>query len=53
MRYAAQVMDFNESYLTLDWSGRQSICGLGKRIAKLSEKELDFVIEGLNEIIGS
>ena len=26
---------------------------LGKRIAKLSEKELDLVIEGLNEIIGS
>jgi mRNA interferase MazF len=26
---------------------------LGKRIARLSEKELDFAIEGLNEIIGS
>ena len=26
---------------------------LGKRIARISEKELDFVIEGLNEIIGS
>ncbi len=26
---------------------------LGKRITKLPEKELDLVIEGLNEIIGS
>jgi mRNA interferase MazF len=26
---------------------------LGKRIARLPEKELDLVIEGLNEIIGS
>lgn len=26
---------------------------LGKRITKLSEKELDLVIEGLNEIIGT
>jgi mRNA interferase MazF len=26
---------------------------LGKRITKLSEKDLDLVIEGLNEIIGS
>jgi mRNA interferase MazF len=26
---------------------------LGKKIAKLSDKELDLVIEGLNEIIGS
>jgi mRNA interferase MazF len=26
---------------------------LGKRIARIPEKELDLVIEGLNEIIGS
>jgi len=26
---------------------------LGKKITKLSDKELDLVIEGLNEIIGS
>jgi mRNA interferase MazF len=26
---------------------------LGKRIARLSEKELELVIEGINEIIGS